>query len=146
MEKQSVSIEVSKLFREVMLLVRQNMTKSFENCGITAPQGMVIGTISKFGKMKISDLSSSLGLSNSTISGIIDRLEKLKIVERERSENDKRVVYVKITPEYEEQHQGFHKKAEENITNIIKRGTAEEIEKIVEGFNILKNLLQDKNE
>ena len=141
METQSRGVEISKLFREIMLLLKQNMAKIYENSGITAPQGMIIGYISKFGKMKISDLSTRLGFSNSTVSGIIDRLEKQKMVERERSADDKRVVYVKITSKFEEVHQDFYKKTEENIENIIKRGTSEEIIKVVEGLTTLKKLL-----
>jgi MarR family transcriptional regulator, organic hydroperoxide resistance regulator len=142
MEMQSDNVVLTKLFREIMFLFKQNMSKVFEDCGITAPQGMVIGSLSKFGKMKISDLSIKLGFTNSTISGIIDRLEKQRMVERERSEDDKRVVYVKITPEFQERHQDFHKILEENITNIINRGTTEEVVKITEGLNILKKLLE----
>lgn len=146
MEVESSVTEVSKLFKDVMVLLRHNMAKMFEDCGMTGPQGMVIGTISKFGKTKISDLSSTLGLSNSTISGIIDRLEKQEMVVRERSEDDKRVVYVRLTPKFEQIHQDFHKKAEQNISNIMKRGTSEEITKIIEGFTTLKKLLKDKQE
>lgn len=144
MEINNKSIEVSKLLREIMLLLKQNMTKVFEDRKITAPQGMVIGILSKFGKMKISDLSKQLGLSNSTISGIIDRLEKQEMVERERSQEDKRVVYVMITPKFQEIHQDFHKRIEENISNIMKRGSDEEIIKITEGLYTLKKLLGDK--
>jgi MarR family transcriptional regulator, organic hydroperoxide resistance regulator len=93
------------------------------------------------GKMKISDLSDTLFQSNSTISGIIDRLEKQEIVERERSEEDKRVVYVKLTPKAEEIHRDFHKVTEENWGKIMSRGTPEDIEKVVEGLNTLKRLL-----
>jgi MarR family transcriptional regulator, organic hydroperoxide resistance regulator len=142
MEMQSDNVVLTKLFREIMFLFKQNMSKVFEDCSITAPQGMVIGTLSKFGKMKISDLSINLGFSNSTISGIIDRLEKQRMVKRERSDDDKRVVYVKITEEFQELHQDFHKISEANITNIINRGTTEEIVKITEGLNILKKLLE----
>ena len=48
--------------------------------------------------MKITEFSNQLCLSNSTVSGIIDRLEKQEMVVRERSEEDKRVVYVSISP------------------------------------------------
>lgn len=146
MEMQNRGIEVAKLFKEVMMLLKHNMSKLFEDCGMTGPQGMVMGTISKLGKTKISDLSSNLGLSNSTISGIIDRLEKQEMVVRERSEEDKRVVYVSLTPKFEEMHQDLHKRAQQNITNIMKRGTPEEITKVIEGFTTLKKLLKDKQE
>lgn len=144
MEEQNRSIEVTKLFKDVVHLLKQNMAKGFEAMGITAPQGMVIGTLSKSGKMKISDVSLHLGLSNSTVSGILDRLEKQEMVERIRSVEDKRVVYVSLTPKFQEMHQGFHKIMEENIGSILKKGTPEELDKIIEGMNILKGLLTDK--
>lgn len=134
------SVEVARLFKEIMSLFRQHMGKCFEDIGLTMPQSMVIGILSRCGKMKISELSDELGLSNSTVSGIIDRLEKQNIVKRERSRKDRRVVYVSLCSSFEEMHKDFHKKVEENIANIINTGTPEEIEKIIEGFKTLKKL------
>lgn len=94
--------------------------------------------------MKISELSSKLGLSNSTVSGIIDRLEKQEMVERARSKEDKRVVYVSLSPKSEEMRQDFHKRAEENIENILNKGTPEDLDKIIDGLNTLKTLLSDR--
>lgn len=141
MEEINRGLEVSKLFKEVFTLLRQSMAKGFENSGMTAPQGMVIGVLSKFGKMKVSELSDKMGLSNSTVSGIIDRLEKQEVVERERSKEDKRVVYVSVCTKFEETHKSFHKKIEESIGNVISKGTPEDIDKIVDGFTTLKRLL-----
>jgi len=50
--------------------------------------------------MPISRLAQYIGSANSTVSGIVDRLEKLKLVERVRSEEDRRVIYVALTDEY----------------------------------------------
>ena len=136
-------LDVAKLIKEVMVLFKQNMSKTFGDIGITGPQGMVIGLLCKNGKMMISELSNNLTLSNSTVSGIIDRLEKQGIVIRERSEEDKRVVYVSLTSKFEEMHQQFHQRAEKNIENIMKNGTTEELSKIVEGLNTLKKLLSN---
>jgi len=141
MEEINRSLEVSKLLKEIMSLIKHNMHKGFEDIGITAPQGMVIGILSKFGKMKISELSSKLGLSTSTVSGIIDRLEKQEMVERERSSEDKRVVYVNLCKKFEDMHRDFHKQVEENIQKMINKGTPEDIDRIMDGFNTLKRLL-----
>jgi DNA-binding MarR family transcriptional regulator len=145
MEELNRGIEISKLISETAMLLRNNMMKGFEGIGITAPQGMVIGTLSKLGQVKISDLSERLSLSNSTISGIVDRLEKQHFVERIRSEEDRRVVYVKLTPKFQEMHKGFHLKAEKNIENIIAKARPEEINKIIEGLDALKRLLEREN-
>ncbi|MHB8126687.1 MAG: MarR family winged helix-turn-helix transcriptional regulator [Desulfitobacteriaceae bacterium] len=140
------SAKVAKLFQEVMHLFRQNMSKVFENTGITAPQSMVIGILSKEKTLKITELSSKLSLSNSTVSGIVDRLEKQGMVERKRSEQDKRVVYVSISSNFTERHQNFHKRLEENIENTMSKGTPEELAKIFEGLDALKKILGGREE
>jgi len=144
MESPSKIEEVTKLFRDVGHLIKQNMTKGFEDVGLTQTQFMVIGTLSKYGKMKISELSNQLGLSNSTVSDILDRLEKQEMILRERSEEDKRVVYVSITSKFECMHQGFHKRTKEYFEDILNRGTPEEVDKIVDGLNTFRKLLENK--
>ena len=146
MEILNDSAQVAKLFQEVMHLFRQNMSKVFEDTGMTAPQNMVIGILSKEKTLKISELSTKLSLSNSTVSGIIDRLEKQGMVERKRSEQDKRVVYVSISSDFKEMHQNFHKRLEENIANIMNKGTPEELDKIFVGLDSLKKLLGGREE
>jgi DNA-binding MarR family transcriptional regulator len=143
METLDETIEVSKLFQEVLCLLKHSMSKVFEDTNITPPQGMVIRMLSHNNKMKISELSNKLGLSNSTVSGIIDRLEKQGMVQRERSVEDKRVVYVNISPTFNDMHKTFHKRADENIKNIMNKGTPEDLHHIMEGLSTLKKLLAE---
>jgi len=143
MDTLNESTKVANLFREVMILFRNSMSKVFGNSGITPPQGMVLGILSRENKLKITELSSKLSLSNSTISGIVDRLEKQGMVERVRSDTDRRVVYVQISPEFKEMHQSFHNRFEKNIENVMSKGTSEDLEKIFEGLSTLKKLLSD---
>ncbi|MDP4094068.1 MAG: MarR family transcriptional regulator [Bacillota bacterium] len=141
MEAINYSIELARLCKDIMNLVRHKMTKEFIEMGITAPQGMVIGILSKFGKVKVSEISEKLGMTNSTVSGILDRLEKQNIIERIRSEEDKRVVYVNLTEEFNKKHRDFHKKAEDIFSDIVRKGTPEDIERIMTGLSALKKLL-----
>jgi len=148
METLNESAKVAKLFQEVMILFKHSMNKVFEDMhqGMTAPQGMVLGILSKEKTMKITELSSKLSLSNSTMSGIIDRLEKQGMVERKRSEEDRRVVHVTISPDFKDLHQNFHKRLERNIGNVLNKGTPEELDKIFVGLDALKKLLSDREE
>ncbi|WP_026881851.1 MarR family winged helix-turn-helix transcriptional regulator [Clostridium akagii] len=141
METLDESIEVAKLFQEVMQLFKHNMSKLLEETGMSMPQGMVIGLLGKKKKMKITELSNELCLSNSTVSGIIDRLEKSEMVVRERSEEDRRVVYVSIAPNFKSMHKIFHNQVEKSVEDIMSRGSEEEIHKIFEGLGTLKRLL-----
>ncbi|MBW9146061.1 MarR family transcriptional regulator [Clostridium sp. CM027] len=144
MKKINESVEVARLFQEVMQLFKHNMSKVLCDTGISAPQGMVLGLLSKKKKLKITELSNELCLSNSTVSGIIDRLEKQEMVVRERSDVDKRVVYVSMSPNFKEMHKNFHNQFEKNIADIMSKGSTEELHKIFEGLDTLKKLLNDQ--
>jgi MarR family transcriptional regulator, organic hydroperoxide resistance regulator len=141
MEHLSKNIEVAKLFNEVIALVKGKMSKKFEKIGTTMPQGMIIGIISHHGSMKVSELSAKMGLSNSTVSVMLDKLEKQKIVERTRSTEDKRAVYVSLLESFKKTNKNFHGNVEANIKDIISKGSEEEIDKIIEGLITFKKIL-----
>jgi DNA-binding MarR family transcriptional regulator len=142
MDRIEKCLEIGRLLREVNCILKHSMGKRFESMGITMPQGMLLGILSRSGqRMKISELSQKLNLSDGTVSGIIDRLEKQGMVERARSDEDKRVVYVSLSPRMKEIHHDFHLRTEETVKSLLGRGTPEEIEKILEGLNILKKLV-----
>ncbi|OLN33135.1 MarR family winged helix-turn-helix transcriptional regulator [Desulfosporosinus metallidurans] len=138
------NMKIAKLLQEVMLLFRHKMTKVVEDTGITTLQMMIMGIISKEKTLKITELSGKLSLSNSTVSGIVDKMEKLGMVERTRSERDRRVVYVSISPNFVEMHKTFHERFEENIALTINKSTPEELNKILEGLEVLKRLLKSQ--
>lgn len=144
MENINESIEVARLFQDVMNLFRHNMKKIIEEKGMSVPQGMLMGLLGKNKKMKVTELSKHLHLSNSTVSGLIDKLEVQEMVVRERSKEDKRVVYISISPKFEEIHKNFHKEIEKNIESTLSKGNTEELNKIFEGLYILRKLLNEQ--
>lgn len=135
--------EVGRLVFELEKLLKQHLRKHFETEGLTMPQGFVLGILMKNGEMKITELSGKISLSNSTVSGIIDRLEKQQLVERRRSEEDRRVVYVKVSRKFTDIHEESHKKVEKIFEDILSKGTHEEIVKIIDGLNTLKKILNE---
>jgi DNA-binding MarR family transcriptional regulator len=64
---------------------------------ITTPQLTVLRVLKIAGDLRLSDLSVKINLTNSTVTGIIDRLERAGLVSRQRSTDDRRVILVKIT-------------------------------------------------
>ncbi|MFA6940964.1 MAG: MarR family transcriptional regulator [Clostridiaceae bacterium] len=143
MDTSGARAEAARLFSEVEKTLKHSMRKTFEDVGLTMPQCLVIGTLIKSGEMKISELSNKVNLSNSTVSGIVDRLENQGLVVRTRSEEDRRTVYVKATQKVEEIYKGIHKKVEKSLEKLLSSGTDEEIEKIIEGLNTLNRILND---
>ena len=86
------------------LRVTQHMSQQFwahfGRLNLTFPQALVLNVLGEEGPVPISMLAERTGSANSTVSGIVDRLEKLGLAKRERSENDRRVIYVSATEKY----------------------------------------------
>lgn len=145
MEKFGYAIEVIEVMKRVMHNLKKSIHNQFKNSNLTGPQGMLIGTLMHCEKMKISQLSEKLFLSNSTVSGIIDRLEKQEIVERIRSNEDRRVVYVKLTEQFRKDSKEKFVKMEKSIGNKISKATDEERATILKGLKTLEEVLNREN-
>ncbi|MBP1965409.1 MarR family winged helix-turn-helix transcriptional regulator [Paenibacillus aceris] len=64
---------------------------------LTGPQLFILRELFQKQPRKLGDLAQSVQLSNSTVSGIVDRLERDGMVERKRDEQDRRVVWIGTT-------------------------------------------------
>ncbi|ADK14951.1 MULTISPECIES: MarR family winged helix-turn-helix transcriptional regulator [Clostridium] len=138
------SIVIMREIKTILCFLKKNMKNSFNNFNLTAPQGMLIEILCRYGEMKISDLSNKMGLSSSTVSGIVDRLEKQGLVKRTRSDEDRRVVYVDVTDKFKNGFQGNFKKIEQEFENMMNKASPGEIDSILNGLHILKNLVSKK--
>jgi MarR family transcriptional regulator, organic hydroperoxide resistance regulator len=137
---------IARLFHDLSMTVKQTMRKEFESMGVTMPQSMVIGTLIKGGTMKVSELSEALGFTNSTTSGILDRLEKQDIIRRERTPEDRRVVYITITDTFKEKHNGFESCFSQNFEKLLKGADEDELSTILKGLTTLKKVLNTQED
>lgn len=68
------------------------------NYNITLPQMLSLYEISRHDSMNLTELTRSINLNNSAITGIVDRLEAKGFVDRVKKEGDRRTIYLEITP------------------------------------------------
>lgn len=141
MELREKKIKLLKLLKEVSIKVRDALKYRGDDVEIPASHWMIMSVLDKNGEMKVGDLSNVLGLSTSTVSGILDKLEKLGYIERSRSTEDRRVVWVRTTQKFKDSLKKHFKEAEKQFENLLSKATEQEIDKIIEGFETLKNIL-----
>jgi len=67
--------------------------------GLTAPQLLLLQTVRREVEVPIGDIARSMSLSQATVTTIVDRLEARALLKRQRSQQDKRKVYVSLTEE-----------------------------------------------
>ena len=101
------------------LRVSQHMSQQFRThfgqINLTFPQALVLTVLGEEGPVPISTLAERTGSANSTVSGIVDRLEKLELAKRVRSEKDRRVIYVSATDKYRR----LRKEAETDVSGYF---------------------------
>jgi MarR family transcriptional regulator, organic hydroperoxide resistance regulator len=65
--------------------------------GLTGPQLTVVKMLEALGDLSLSRLSEKIRAQNSTVTGIVDRMEREGLVARTRSATDRRVVNIQLT-------------------------------------------------
>jgi DNA-binding MarR family transcriptional regulator len=67
--------------------------------GLTGPQLTVLKLLEGVGDLSLSALSEHIRRRNSTVTGIVDRMVAAGLVVRSRSDLDRRVIHIRLTPE-----------------------------------------------
>ncbi|MGE5629523.1 MAG: MarR family winged helix-turn-helix transcriptional regulator [Caulobacteraceae bacterium] len=87
------------LFHRLLGIFEFKKDYQLKSSGLNYVQLHTLEGICKEGELKTLDISRLLGISPSTLIGILDELEKKKLIKRERQKDDKRVVLVKASEE-----------------------------------------------
>jgi DNA-binding MarR family transcriptional regulator len=90
---------VMQSLRRIFKAIQDYSHEVSSKFGITGPQLWALKTISQEESLSLRDLSERMYLHPSTITGVIDRLEKKGLVTRKRNQIDRRVIYVQLTAE-----------------------------------------------
>jgi len=92
--------EIDSIVETIIYLYTESrrLTKGMaREVGLTGPQLTVIKLLESFDNLSLSSLSERIRAQNSTVTGIIDRMEREGLVRRERSTTDRRVVHIRLS-------------------------------------------------
>lgn len=89
---------IEKYLRKIEYIIRKKGREILQDFNITVPQFTALQILIYKKTMTIGELSQSMDLACSTITDLIDRMEKSNLVVRKRDEKDKRVVKVEVLP------------------------------------------------
>ena len=84
--------------RKIIQSIDLNSRSLVKRVGLTGPQLIILQEISKSEEISSGQIAKAISLSQATVTGILERLEKRGLIERRRSEVDKRKVLVRVTP------------------------------------------------
>ena len=94
---QPLDLRILRALRRIIQAVDIHSRKLASRYKITSPQLVTLLCVAEQGPITTSEIGRQVHLSNSTVVGILDRLEAKHLVRRERSATDRRQVLVSAT-------------------------------------------------
>ena len=123
--------------------LRKPMDVEIARGGLTGPQVNVMQALIEKNGMSLKELSAAVGMAHSTVSGIVDRLEKRGMLERQADTHDRR--FTKIVAS-----QAVRDYMREEMPSIrlhplvqaLQRANLAECETIMEGLRTLRRVME----
>lgn len=96
----AASDHVMIAIRKIIQAIDLNSKKLVKRVGLTGPQLVILQEIASRGvheEVTAGKIARAVSLSQSTVTGILDRLQRRELISRSRSDGDKRRILVRIT-------------------------------------------------
>ena len=135
--------EIEGHLSAVRQILRQPVEAEFARGNLTGPQRSVMQALFHTGGLSLKELSRSVGLAHSTVSGIVDRLEKRGLAERRPHPTDGRVsviVVSKVVRNY--MRDTFPAIAIHPVTAALRHAKPAERAAILEGLRTLRRVVE----
>ena len=124
--------------------MRRRLEAEYARGEVTGPQRLVMQALVGSGGMSLKELSAKVSLAHSTVSGIVDRLEKRGFVNRQVLESDHRVTQITVAKVVRE----FLEKQVPELTlypllNALRRASEAERIAVRKGIETLERLMEE---
>jgi len=119
-------------------LYTKELNKKFQ---ISAAQLNCILTLYEYGPLPPSKIADHMMVKSSTVTGVVDRLEKKGLAERMRNSPDRRVITIQLTDAGKQLAENAPPPIQQKIIDGLKNIGNAKKEQIVRSLNILTNML-----
>jgi len=118
-------------------LYTKELNKKFQ---ISAAQLNCILTLYEYGPLPPSKIADHMMVKSSTVTGVVDRLEKKGLAERMRNSPDRRVITIQLTDAGKQLAENAPPPIQQKIIDGLKNIGNAKKEQIVRSLNILTNM------
>jgi DNA-binding MarR family transcriptional regulator len=137
------AMQISRSILKLTRLYNATLDNFLKELKLTKPQAMTIAQIYKETKT-IGQITEAVQLSYSTVSGIIDRLERDGWIERVRDKSDRRVIWIQKTEKMDEIRNSLDFYQEKFFQTVLGDLGAEDLDGIIHSLDLLNTHLEKK--
>lgn len=99
MDNSALHRDILTSLRRIIRAVDLYSHRLMEGHGLTGPQLAALQELDRSGTLSARDLSRAVQVSQPTVTGILDRLERRQLIARTRSDADRRALEITLTDE-----------------------------------------------
>ena len=141
-ELRQLVLELEQHLTAIRQQIRRPVEAEFAKGGLTGPQRSVMQALVQSEGGSLKELRARVGLAHSTVSGIVDRLEKRGLVERQPNLNDRRHTRIILSGEVREfMEKRYPVIAAHPLFTVLRLADATKRKAIVTGIRTLRTLL-----
>ncbi|RAL26701.1 MarR family winged helix-turn-helix transcriptional regulator [Thermoflavimicrobium daqui] len=136
-------VEIESLLREMSTIVKRKGREILHHFPITPPQFNALLWLDKEGDMTIGELSQKMYLACSTMTDLVDRMEKNQLVNRVRDDRDRRVVRIHLLERGKEIIEEVLEARRQYLTGVLSQVSEDQAIQIRKHLSILYNEMKD---
>ncbi len=140
-----IANHVMAALRRIIRAIDLHSRALVQRFGLTGPQLVVLKALIETSPLSVSSLAAAVNLSQATVTGILDRLERKSMVTRERDSRDKRKVMVSPTSAAEDALAGAPPLLQEHFTEAFENLADWEQTQILSSLQRIVTLMEAGN-
>ncbi len=140
-----MNLKEVRQFRRIMRRFERVSDAQVKNCcaHVTLAQCVVLLEIDENGRLTMGQLAARLRLDNSTLSRTIEGLVGKGVVERQREERDRRIIYIQLTSEGKAACRDIHRENDEHCRRVFDKIPTSKRGAVIRNFEILVQAFLD---
>lgn len=135
--KRELIAEIIELQRRLNRVLRHCAPEALMELNLTIPQLKSLFFISREGRTSPKRLAAAFGVTPSNVTGIVERLVEQKLVSRQESPKDRRVLLLEVTEKGETLLANLREKRITQVSEILAQMSAEELTIVAQGLCLL---------
>lgn len=153
MEHDEELLHDAELIEQHVSFIRRTLLRAFDpdkrRMSLTSPQMQVLAVLTQSSQpegMMLKELSERIDLAQSTVSGIVERLEQKRLVRRLTDPADRRRTRIAVTERVKTyMQQDVPSRRLGPLVQALQQATDDERTTVVDGLALLQRLLQSTN-
>lgn len=140
--KDQLLVQMQSTLETLLMRIKQEAQQLNEPENLAGGQFYLLFNLFQKGTCNASEVANMIGITSGAVTGMTDKLVSMGLIQRERSETDRRVVLFTITDKGNETIKRIRDQRFNRITELFRQISNNDLETTINVFNKISDLLE----